>query len=586
MVLKEIIKVEERYQKLLKSFGNLRADTEVTLDSSKQKLKSLKDIYVDIDGRLDNLTSTSTVSSGVVSGLRGTGKTHLFLLAKNEINKNIIEGKAICVYINLKRFDFPSSADKEILNRAFSLFLYSEVSAQLLNIINQNKEKGLINSLKLLFDNDKKEMFKNLEAVLDKIVEFKRIVSIGNQEFTYLTKADVGFEDFQKEALDLRSKIKSDLNITKSSLGAEFEAKISESLEESIKRKADYLRYLNLSEIRKQLVEIVSILKIDSFTFYLDEWEKLYNYPNAQEYMAEYINKIIETPLHFWLGIVPHRGGTYSLVRSADLVHTINLDEGLIYENSKEDRQKCVDYFKNFINKRLKYYLAEECSYKDLLGDDRKLGKLVIASMGNSRDFGVMFHQSLTEFKSSGNNRLKYISLPMIRKSIIKLGNDKVNNISNDENVLRVWNDLESYCKNKKSSHFVILDDNENKKIMNDTLFSELIYQRMLHFRKEGLSGKDKKIEGRLALYALNYSSTYELHEKDKKMEFMVEYNEIHDKVRRYIYDPSVVYKNIKIKEGEIVTCPECSEEINIIKMKPIWEMNICPFCRGKLREE
>ena len=45
-------------------------------------------------------------TSGVISGLRGTGKTHLMLLARHEINENCFTGKAngvFCVYLNVKR---------------------------------------------------------------------------------------------------------------------------------------------------------------------------------------------------------------------------------------------------------------------------------------------------------------------------------------------------------------------------------------------------------------------------------------------------------------------------------------------------
>ncbi len=49
-------------------------------------------------------------TSGVVSGLRGTGKTHLMLLARHEINENCFTGKAngvFCVYLNVKRLTMP-----------------------------------------------------------------------------------------------------------------------------------------------------------------------------------------------------------------------------------------------------------------------------------------------------------------------------------------------------------------------------------------------------------------------------------------------------------------------------------------------
>lgn len=133
--LKEFVEDEIFIEKMNSAFADLRADYELDLDISKEKIKELKSINVDNKNHLSNLVSYSTKSSGTISGLRGTGKTHLFLLARNSINENIDRNKALAIYLNVKRLHLPQEFTQEIFNRVFSLFLYNELSKQLTTII-------------------------------------------------------------------------------------------------------------------------------------------------------------------------------------------------------------------------------------------------------------------------------------------------------------------------------------------------------------------------------------------------------------------------------------------------------------------
>ena len=70
---------------------------------------------------------------------------------------------------------------------------------------------------------------------------------------------------------------------------------------------------------------------------------------------------------------------------------------------------------------------------------------------------------------------------------------------------------------------------------------------------------------------------------KRKKMSFITEYKTIHDRVRRYIYNPKKILNQIKIQNGEIFPCLNCSMAINPGIMKAAWEANTCPYCGGKI---
>src|SRR5690606_17853586 len=106
----------------------------------KEKINELMKIHVDNKNHLANLTALSVKSSGVVSGLRGTGKTHLFLLARNNINSNIDKDKTLCIYLNVKRLHLPADYSQEIFNRVFSIYMYNEISKQLMQLFKELKE--------------------------------------------------------------------------------------------------------------------------------------------------------------------------------------------------------------------------------------------------------------------------------------------------------------------------------------------------------------------------------------------------------------------------------------------------------------
>lgn len=97
------------------------------------------------------------------------------------------------------------------------------------------------------------------------------------------------------------------------------------------------------------------------------------------------------------------------------------------------------------------------------------------------------------------------------------------------------------------------------------------------------VAAKDPSVLEKLSIYALSYSGTYDAHDIDKKFTYVVSPEVIHDKVRRYIYDPVGIIENIKISEGNTIKCKSCDETIDRIKMKVVFDKIFCPYCGGKL---
>lgn len=591
--LKQFVNDEEFIDKMNKAFLDLRADYELTMDFSQEKIHELLELHVDVNNHLSDLVAWSRRSSGTICGLRGTGKTHLMLLARHKLNETLWVNDTdnnLCIYLNMKRLCLPSEFDRDLFNRIFSIFIYEEMASQLMIVLKKLGEKTLLQRLISFFDKKDKNLQDNLQKALVSICSMSSIAHNGNEEFR-----NIGTGNFEKETANKELyEIAATINTSMKELIPDFEIAMDEhmllEMAEQLKLNNTYIRYLNIQSVRKQMLEIISILGIDSITFYVDEWEKISAIPNCQDYSASYIDKVMDDPLYFWIGIVPYRGGLYCLDNGADLQHQINLDESLIFETSESDKSICVSYFKELVNKRLYFYFGDaQYDYRLMFNSDENFSKLVLASMGNTRDFGTMLLKCWSEYQAYRKAQLaqgrpfKYISSNMIVSAIKDNGDKKYSNIESDRDVVKAWNDIKSYCLSKKSSHFAIEEKVENLDCLREKEFSELIYHRLMHLRKSHVPAKDNDVENKLTIYAINYAATYTLHAQDRKLTFIQDYKLIHDRVRRYIYNPQAIIEKLRIENGSLFPCKECRMQINPQKMKFAWDKNSCPFCGGEI---
>lgn len=587
--LKKFIEDDKFIEAMNIAFADLRADYQLDLDTRKEKITELEKIHVDLNGHLADLSSLATKSSGLITGLRGTGKTHLFLLARHKILNSIESNKTFCVYLNVKRLHVPEQFDQEIFNRIFCVFLYNELAKQIFSYLETLIEHSVWDKFLQIFDRDHRKTKEAIENALVKISLFHSIALIGSQKLSNLEKGSENLTISESELVELNTKLSAKLSVTPTS-SLEIASQIREELKKVQATESTYLNFLNLNDIRNQLVSIVKILNISNLTIFVDEWEKLFYNEKAQEYLSFIIDRLVDSPILFWLGAVPYRGQFYHLDIGADLPYHIDLDKSLIIENSKEDKEKTINYFKQFINNRLKFFLPDyELDNSLLLNTSKKLELLVLGSMGNTRDFGTMFYNCWSQFKSYRSGHLskgrpfKFISEIMIIQAIRDDGDKKFTNIKDDENLVKIWNGLEKFAELKKSSHFVIEESAENNEALRTKYFSDLFYHRLLNIRKRHVPAKDTSVENKLTVCALSYSCTYEKHTRDKKFMFIIDNETVHDKVRRYIYNPVSTLNEIRIKSGELFPCISCGEKINTIKMLGAWNTNTCPYCGGNI---
>lgn len=578
--LRDIVKDPALVTKITQSFSDLRADFDLSLDASAEKINELSETHVDVKDHLNKLISHTGSSSGVLQGLRGTGKTHLLLLARHKINQDTFINGHLAIYINSKKLSTPENCPQEIFNRLFSSFLLTSISEHLQKILINLPNPNYWEKLKATIKTD--SLHKRIGETIDVLIELQDALLSGTRIIENYEAGEQKINSHLKELIEAYEEMSTKVGIDSASFNLAAKKKQVTGKSISKEDSSKYISYLDITHISSTLNKIITTLNIKSITFYIDEWEKLYYSENAQQHLAAYINKIIDNPIYFWIAYVPYRGSLHPLSIGNDLQHRIDLDESLIYE---ADQQSCIKYFQDFIDKRLRHHLNRpDISNSVLINNKKNFELLIMGSMGNPRDFGTTLVHAWGEFVTYRSMPLKrggafqYVSSSMIKDAIKSDGEKKLLNINSSSHAMSAWRDLEDFAIRNKTSHIAIEEKPENYDALAQDDYSELIYQRLFHKRMDRVSAKDTSVRSKLSIYALSYSCTYDHHQKDKKFQFITKYEDIHNRVRRYIYNPNDFIKSRKLKEGEMFPCQTCSFEITP-NMKHAWEKNTCPSC-------
>lgn len=239
------------------------------------------------------------------------------------------------------------------------------------------------------------------------------------------------------------------------------------------------------------------------------------------------------------------------------------------------------------IEKRLNYYVpSNHLKATDLLTTSNLL-LLIHASMGNSRDFLNMLSNSWDSYfsinKASKGRTYQKISNSMVISSIEKIGKQKNENITTKPEVMDIWNDIKEFCLEKEYSHFAIETNYTNNNLVRHEWFEELIYQRIIHKRRAGLSQKVTSSHD-IDIYAINYSMIYDrVTGRNKKIDFVFDSEIIHNKIRRYIYSPEIIFSTIESRLNQITKCKNCGKEVNKNDNEYMWKQKVCPSCGSEL---
>lgn len=587
--LRDLVANDGFVEQINAAFSDLRADFELDLDTGKEKVDALLRQHVDSRQHLDNLVGLAKQSSGVVQGLRGTGKTHLMLLARHRINAELLDSRNLCIYINMKRMSIPTGISQDSFNRIFAYYIYECIVSQIEIELQSSSATGLVARLKLLVDRERRKFMEQLRVSVEELAVAAAHWLAGSSSIEVLGSYRVKLQNKHAESAKLLSKLAAELGLSKQAVKSDIASEIAAHWESRDEISGESFRYFDVAQLHRALKRVVGTLELKSLTFFVDEWEKIYTHRELQGWAAEVINKIIDSPINFWIAYVPYRGALSPLAIGSDLQHRINLDADLIIESSKAERAGCLHYFREFVNRRLKaQFPAGDVTLDTLINGDAKLELLVLGSMGNPRDFGTILLAAWQNFKAYRQGALKqgkpfqYISEQHIRDAVRSDGSKKKENIASDGSSIKAWNRVVDFLVEKSSSHFCVLENRAQREALQEREFSELIYHRLINVRKTGVEQKDKSGGDKLMVLAASFSATQELH--DKKIAYVKDNGEIDNRVRRYIFDACEVVRALRIEDGAVHPCMSCGSSIDTRKMTAAWKSNSCPFCGGAIR--
>ncbi|RWS40142.1 hypothetical protein EKA14_24660 [Bacillus mycoides] len=538
-------------------------------------LEALKEFHVDVTGEVATLGVVARESNGIIRGLRGTGKSHLMLITRDDINSS---KEHLCIYINLQ--EHLSIGGNIIVQEKFYVWvLLKQLEKQIKYIIEDGKDKSTrkinVNTFVNFFKKDRdREVQEKLEHVFKRLDE---LLMYGEKEF-----CDFEFERSEEKKVNQHRKgaIKAQVNATPS-----FEASVEESIEdgEAVSRKLKVKSALNLETLKSFLIELINILGINGITFFYDEWSTLSK--SDQEVLSKLIRALSSAPLYHWIAYIPYKSTLGVLEPTADLPHTLDLDLQFIYE---ENNKVCANYFREFINKRLNMVFGTSKFNASPLLRNELIELLVKSSMGNTRDFGVMLNKAWNNYKHDylATKKNRVISKKHIERAIKSLAEEKMSNLQEkavSKYSERLWADLVKFVSLKSHTHFCVEMSDKNIDYLKEAEFTDLLYHRLLHLRKKDYSPKDG--DGtRLSIYSVDVSvlffEIFETRSTEKKINLVTDVDTIHNQVRRYIFNVEDFVSQYRIEQGKQIKCinPDCKKIITE-DMKYALQNNVCTFC-------
>ncbi|KAB7704913.1 hypothetical protein F9802_15215 [Bacillus aerolatus] len=563
-------------ERMDKVFASLRADFDVaSAQSSKKRIAELKKIHVDSTKKVSTLAIQCQESNGFIKGLRGTGKSHLLLLARDKVNT---ESNHLCIYINLQEH-LNIGGSVVVQERFYVWALLKQLKRQLFYIIDQKEDENttitnIAKNLARFFLIDKeKEIEHKLMSIFQKL---ENLIRIGEEELHL-------FSFQKKDAQRLESNDAWGLGGEVSKGKTKLKAKWNESRKETDSTEIGYRveKILDTDGLKTFLIEIVNVLNINGITFFYDEWSMLTN--KDQETLSVLIRALSSSPIFHWIAYIPYKSSLGVLEQLADMPHNIDLDLQFIFE---EDNKVCTNYFKEFIDNRLKLVFESDVFKAHALIRPSVLEIMVKSCMGNTRDFGVMLNKAWNNFRQDYlvTQKNKVISKKHVERAIKSLAEEKQDNLrakSSSKYSERLWIEIAKFISEKKHTHFCIELSDKNVDFIKEEEFIDLLYHRLVHLRKKDYPPKDGE-KNRLSIYAADVSvlfyQIFEVRSENKKIKLVTDLSTIHNRTRRYIFNIERCINEFRMEQGKQVQCAACRKIITE-EMKLAWEKGICIYC-------
>lgn len=120
----------------------------------------------------------------------------------------------LCIYLNLKRLCLPEQFDSDLFNRIFSVFIYDEVSKQLLQILSGLSEENKLKQFLSMFNTQKRKVKENLEKAILSLYEIKQIAYNGNERFSELSTGSLETESYDHLLDEFSTQLNESLTLT------------------------------------------------------------------------------------------------------------------------------------------------------------------------------------------------------------------------------------------------------------------------------------------------------------------------------------------------------------------------------------
>ena len=183
------------------------------------------------------------------------------MLARSALNSTLWDAEKshnLCIYLNLKRLCLPEQFDSDLFNRIFSVFIYDEVSKQLLQILSGLSEENKLKQFLSMFNTQKRKVKENLEKAILSLYEIKQIAYNGNERFSELSTGSLETESYDHLLDEFSTQLNESLTLTDAGFSFDINASSLEEISERLKTNNTYMQYLNVQSVRNQLNSIIS----------------------------------------------------------------------------------------------------------------------------------------------------------------------------------------------------------------------------------------------------------------------------------------------------------------------------------------
>ncbi|GCL74889.1 hypothetical protein PN4B1_48750 [Paenibacillus naphthalenovorans] len=557
-------------------------------DYIKRTLEKLSDViraeylqsdsYLDLYVGIETLKNINNIKNQVIYGRRGTGKTHLFLAARENYINNFETERRFPIYIDLRKL-LPLISVSNNDNVEFAILIFKYICQQIIDV--------LIKNIKFIYSFNEFEPDNATErSKRDKLVR-----TYENLNYEFDGKEFKKLDDFSLSEEELR-KISGSLKASKTlEMGINGEKQVKDT--KSINRK----RFISFADISGLLSEVPLDLDINRIIVMLDEWSEI---PvESQPYLAELLKRgFITSDYSFKIAAIPSRSklGIRSDTKFIGLeeggdIFGFYLDNRFVFEINK---QQTRDFFNEMlfrhltaISNELKTLYLDTKTKKASSGFINEffaniaLREILIASAGIPRDFINLFINAYDQFLLNVSSQSRRIGVKHIRLATVDWyrsdKKDQVDNFIHAKQLLeKIINDI---VLKKQKTHFLIPEKHSDNEYL-----QQLIDLRVIHLRKKGYSHKDNKGVA-YNVYSVDYGcyTSINIHQPNLDSGLIQEIDSIDNfrDIRRVSLEDNF-FNEFLLQVGEAFNCPHCSKPIDTKHLAYV-KQNLCNHCYEKI---